>query len=217
MTERHLRLAALLAALLIAGCGGSSTPPAVDGPAPSAGPTGALSSERLRSMLLQKADLPGLPRLRAFAGAELTTQATPQLALCKGTAPTGPHQVANVIAESDVPGRVKVFEIVSVYTDEPAAKAAFARVVADAKACATYTADGVAHRVTELAPVQLGPGVDGVHYALVTADVISGDIRTIARKGTALVLISGFGATPSGQPLLTYQAEAMRKALARLP
>jgi hypothetical protein len=199
--------------VMLAGCSGS-TPRAAE-PQSSAGPTGSLSAQQLRAQLLQKSDLPGLPRLRDYAGAELTTQATPQLALCKPTTPSGPHQIANVIAESDVPGRVKVFEVLSVYADAAAAQAAFRQAVADAKACATYTDGGIAHRVTELAPVEVGAD-EAVHYAVVTSDVISGDVRTIARRGTALVLITGFGAPPTKQPLLDYQADVMRKALDRL-
>lgn len=206
-------LVAACAAALVAGCGGST--PKVTDPVASAGPTGALSSSQLRTQLLQKADLPGLPRLRDFAGPELTTQATPQLSLCRPTAPSGPHQVANVLAESDVPGRVKVFEGLSTYVDEAAAKAAFAKALSDAKACTTYSGNGIAYRITELASVDVGAD-EAVHYVLVASDVISGDVRTFARRGTSLVLISGFGAPPTKQPLLAYQADVMRKALARL-
>jgi hypothetical protein len=210
-----MAITGIAAALLLAGCGGSSRPVSIDEPVPSAGPSGPVSADALRTRLLQKADLPGLPALRDFASAELTTHATPQLALCRTPAATGPHEVANVIAESPLPGRVKVFEVLSVYGGEAAAKAAFAQTVADAKACTSYVSGGVAHRVLQLAPIAVGAD-EAVHYALVTADVVSGDVRTIARRGTSLLLISGFGRPPSGQPLLTYQADVMRKALARL-
>jgi hypothetical protein len=62
----------------------------------------------------------------------------------------------------------------------------------------------------------VGAGAEAVHYALVTSDVVSGDVRTVARKGSVVVLISGFGAPPTKQPLLDYQADLMRKALVRV-
>ena len=203
--------------LLLSGCGGSSPKPvAIDEPVPSPTALGAVPQDRLEAMLLQPADLPGLGSRRAFASTALTTQSTPQLALCRGTAAVGPHELANVISEVTKPGGVKVFEVLSVFADEAAATAAFNRDVATAKACATYNSDGVAHRVSGLGPLTLEPGVEAVHYALVTSDVVSGDVRTYARRGAVTVLVSGFGGPPTGQPLLAYQADVMRKALARL-
>jgi hypothetical protein len=188
----------------------------VDGPLPSPSPTGAVSQSRLEAMLLQSSDLAGLGARRAFASAGMTTQATPQLALSRAAAAVGPHELANVIADAARPGGVKVFELVSVFADEAAAKAAFARVVADAHACTTYSSGGVGHRITQLSSVDVGAGAEAVHYALVTSDVVSGDVRTVARRGSVVVLISGFGAPPTKQPLLDYQADLMRKALARV-
>jgi hypothetical protein len=199
----------------LAGCGGSSHG-SLDGPLPSPSPTGAVSQSRLEAMLLQSSDLAGLGARRAFASAGMTTQATPQLALCRAAAAVGPHELANVIADAARPGGVKIFELVSVFAGEAAAKAAFARVVADAHACTTYSSGGVGHRITQLSSVDVGAGAEAVHYALVTSDVVSGDVRTVARRGSVVVLISGFGAPPTKQPLLDYQADLMRKALARV-
>lgn len=216
---RRVAAAAVVALLAagLAGCGGPSAKPlSVDGPAPSPSPTGAVPADRLEAMLLQPDDLPGLGKRRVFAAAGLTTQSTPQLSLCHGTTAVAPHELANVIASVVKPGGVKVFEVVSAFGDEAAAKAAYDADVANAKACASYVSDGVAHRVAMLEAVSFGPGVEAVHYALVTSDVVSGDIRTYARRGATTVLISGFGGPPTKQPLLAYQADLMRKALARL-
>ena len=211
--------ATLVAALLLSltSCGGSSaTPLSADGPAPSPSPAGPVPEARLLAMLLQPADLPGLGGRREYAGAGLTTQSTPQLSLCRGPSQVAPHELANMISEVTKPGGVKVFEVLSVFADDAAAKAAYDKGVANAKACSTYSSDGVAHRLAGLAPVALGPGVEAVQYALVTSNIVSGDVRTYARRGPITVLVSGFGASPTGQPLLDYQAEVMRKALARL-
>ena len=212
---RSFVLTGLVLTAVLTGCGGGQKAPALDAqPAPTA--TGALASSRLSSMLLQPADLPGLTQRREFATAGLTTQATPQLALCRPTAPVGAHELANVIAESGKPGGAKVFEVLSAYGDEAAAKAAYDRDVASARACRSYQADGVGHRIADFASLDLGPGVTAVHYALVTSDVISGDVRTYARRGAYTILLSGFGAPPNGQRLIDFQAAVMRKALARL-
>jgi len=191
---------------------GVGTPGA--GPEPSASPTGPVVTAQLEAMLLQPADLVGLAQRRVFASAGLTTQSTPQLSLCRSPVPVGPHELANVIAESGKPGTVKVFEVVSVFVDEAAAKAAFARHVADAHGCGKYVADGITHRIAGLTTLAIGD--EAVQYGVVTSDVLSGDVRTYARRGNTTVLITGFGAPPTGGPLLAYQADLMRKALARL-
>jgi hypothetical protein len=188
----------------------------VDGPLPSPSPTGAVSQSRLEAMLLQSSDLAGLGQRRAFASSGLTTQSTPQLFLCRPPVAVAPHELANVVATSAKPGGVKVFEVVSVFADEAAAKGVFARHVADARACGRFTASGVGHRITGLATLDLGAGSQAVQYGDVTSDVLSGDVRTYARRGAVTVLITGFGAPPSGGSLLSYQAGLMRKALARL-
>lgn len=212
----RLPVLAVLLAVVLTGCGGSSTPaPPLDAqPAPAA--TGPVPQSRLEAMLLQPSDLAGLPQRRAFASAALTTQSTPQLSLCRPPVAVAEHEVANVIAESGKPGAVKVFEVLAAYGDDAAAAAAYAHDVASARTCTSYRADGVVHRITGLAPLDLGPGVTATHYALVTSDVLSGDVRTLARRGRFTLLISGFGAPPTKQPLLDYQADLMRKALARL-
>ena len=206
---------AVVAVVLVAGCGGGSSP-SVDGPQPSPSPTGTVSQSRLESMLLQPSDLTGLPQRRAFASNGVTTQSTPQLFLCRPAVAVATHELANVIAESGKPGGVKVFEVVSVFADDASAKAVFAGHVANARACGRFTVGGIVHRVTGLTTLSLGAGVEAVQYGDVTSDVLSGDVRTYARRGNATVLISGFGAPPTGVPLLTYQADLMRKALARL-
>ena len=206
--------AGIPALVLAAACSGSSTPAADPLPTPS--PSGPVAKASLEAMLLQPADLLGLTKRRAFAEPGLTTQSTPQLSLCRDATPVGPHEIANVIAESAKPGGVKVFEIVSVFLDDAAAKAAFDRHVADARACTSFAVEGVTHRVTGLKSITLAPGVQAVQYAVVASDVLSGDVRTYARRGSTTVLITGFGAPPSGGPLLAYQADLMRKALSRL-
>jgi hypothetical protein len=167
-------------------------------------------------MLLQPSDLAGLSKRRVFASAGLTTQSTPQLFLCHSAAAVGAHELANVIAEYGKPGGVKVFEVVSVFVDESAAKAAFDRHVADAHGCAKYVADGVTHRIAGLSSLDLGSDVEAIQYGVVTSDVLSGDLRTYALRGSTTVLITGFGAPPGGGTLLAYQAALMRAALARL-
>jgi hypothetical protein len=206
--------AGMVALAVLSGCSGSSSPSADPKPTPS--PSGPVAKAQLEAMLLQPADLLGLTKRRTFAEPGLTTQSTPQLSLCRDATAVGPHEIANVIAESGKPGGVKVFEIVSVFADEAAAKAAYAGHVADAKACPSFANGGVTHRVTGLRSVSLGTGVDAVQYAVVASDVLSGDVRTYARRGNTTVLITGFGAPPSGGPLLAYQADLMRKALSRL-
>jgi hypothetical protein len=202
---------------LVTGCAGSSGPGvAADGPQPSPSLTGPVTQGRLEAMLLQPADLAGLGGRRAYAGAGLTTQATPQLALCREPAPVGPHQVANVVATSSRPGGVKVFEVLSVFQDEVASKGAYDAAVATAEACDSYVVGGLQHRLVGLARVDVGAGAEALHYAVVTSDVVSGDVRTLARQGSVVVLITGFGEPPTKQPLLAYQADLMRKALARL-
>jgi hypothetical protein len=207
-------VATLAAAACLAACGGTS---GVAEPGPSPSPSGDVPKARLESALLQSADLSGLGSRRAFAADGLTTQATPQLSLCVAPSPVAPHEIANVIASSPKPGGVKVFEVLSVFADEKSAKAAYDADVAAAHRCTSYSSGGVAHRITQLAPVQLGPGVRAIHYALVTSDVVSGDVRTYAQRGRWTVLVSGFGAPPTGGELLAYQESLMVKALARLP
>lgn len=218
--RRLLPLAGLLLAGALAGCSSDGGRPATYLPseAPtSAGPQGDLPKSRLSALLLQPADLPGLTQRREFTSAELTTQATPQLALCRPAAPTGPHELANVIAQSGATGAVKVFQVVGAYADAAAARAAYDADVANARACTSYTVGDVAYAVEDLAPVTVAAPAEAVHYRLTTPSVVGGDVRTYAVSGRFTVLVSGFGAPPGGQPLLDYQADVLRRALARLP
>lgn len=218
----RLPLPAALALLLLAGCSSGTVPTTTPAPtttAPTAtapAPDGDLSAARLTAMLLSPADLPDLPQRRQYARAQLTTQAPPQLDLCRPAAPDAPHATANVLAQSGRTGAVQVFQIVSAYADPAAARAALDRAVATAQACLTYTAQGVPFRVEDLGPVDVGPGASAVHYRLTTPDVVGGDVRTLAAKGRYTVLVSGYGAPPAGQSLLDYQAGVIRTALARL-
>lgn len=204
----------VLLALALSGCSGSSPAPATTRPAPAA--VGDLSEGQLRALLLQPADLPGLTQRREFAGVELGTQAPPQLALCSAPVPDAPHQIANVVASSGAAGAVKVFQVVSAYADEAAARAAHARAEGQARRCSSYEVDGTAYRVEDVTAVRVLAGAQALHYRLTTPSVIEGDVRTLVRSGRFTVLISGFGAPPGGQPLLDYQADLARRAIARL-
>lgn len=223
MPSPALHATRLAALLLMAGavtaCSSSSTPATyLPSAAPTASaPVGDLSAPRLSALLLQPADLPGLPQRREFTGVALTTQPTPQLSLCRPAAPTAPHQLANVIAQSGAAGAVKVFQVVGAYADAAGARAAYDADVANARACTSYTAGDVAYAVEDLAPVDVPTPAEAVHYRLTTPTVVGGDVRTYAVSGRFTVLVSGFGAPPGGRPLLDYQADALRKALAHLP
>ncbi len=207
-----------LAGLLLTGCSGSAPATYLPSAAPTTrAPTGDLSGQRLAALLLQPADLPGLTQRREFTSAAVTTQATPQLALCRPAVATAPHELANVIAQSGAVGTVKVFEIVGAYADAAGAQAAYDADVANARACTSYTAAGVAYAVEDLAPVTVPAPAQALHYRLTTPAVVGGDVRTYAVQGRFTVLVTGFGAPPAGQPLLDYQADVLRKALARLP
>lgn len=217
---------ALLATALLTGCsgGGPAATPAAPAtatglaaaPGTSTGPQGDLPPERLSALLLQTADLPELPGRREYTSPALTTVSTPQLALCSAGAPNAPHELANVLLQSPVTGRVRVFQAVSVFADEAAAAAAHAATRAVAGSCASYSAQGTDYRVEDLADVDLGPGVAAYHYRLTTPQVTGGDVRTLFQTGRYTVLISGYGAPPGGEPLLDYQAAVAAKALARL-
>ena len=205
---------ALLAALMLSGF--TAAPDPASSPAAPAAPTGDLPAAQLSALLLQPADLPGLPQRRVFASAELTTQATPQLALCRQPVPDAPHEIANVLSQSGKAREVKVFQVLAAYADEAGARAAYAHAVTQARSCRSYRAGSTAFRVEDLAEVEVPAGAQAVHYRLTTPGVVGGDVRTLARSGRFLVLVSGFGAPPGGQPLLDYQADVVRRALARL-
>lgn len=180
-------------------------------------PVGDLTAAQLSDLLLQPEDLPGLSQRRPFASAALSTQATPQLSLCRPTVPDAPHAIANVLASSGTPGAAQVFQVLSAYADPAGAQAAFARAVDAARGCPAYEVDSTPYRVEDLAEVAV-PGSDGAaHYRLTTPEVVGGDVRTLARAGRFLVLVTGFGAPPEGQTLLEFQAGVAARAVARLP
>lgn len=214
--------AALALVAALTACSGTSSP-AVSVQAPdsstssgSAAPQGDVRDARLRQLLLQRADLPTLTDRREFSSRDLTSQATPQLALCRTAAPVAPHELASVLAKPTRMGQAQVFEILAVFADAAGATQAYGSALADARACGSYRIDGVAYRVEELAVVPV-PGAEAAfHYRLTTPSVISGDVRTLARKGRYLVLVTGYGAPPAGQTALGFQAAAMAKAVARL-
>jgi hypothetical protein len=205
--------------LLLTGCSsGDSTAagPLFPAPSTSSGPAGDLSKEQLLELLLQPDDLPDLPRRREFASPELSTQPPPQLALCQEAAPTAPHATANVLAQNGQAGQVQVFQVLSVYTDPAGARAAYDKAVADARACRAYQAQGRSFAVEDLAEVEVPAGATASHYRLTTPEVVSGDVRTIAVSGRYVILVTGYGAAPNGQSIRDYQADVLRRALARV-
>lgn len=205
--------------LALAGCAGStgSAPLLSPEPIASPGPSGDLSKAAMAALLLQPNDLPELPVRREFASAELTSQATPQLALCRPSEPVGPHELANVLAKSGKIGTAQIFQVVAAFADAAAAADAYAGQLAAARECTTFTQNGRSFRVQDLAPLPARADATGFHYRLTTPDVGFGDVRTVARKGRFTVLVTGFGQPPAGQTLLGFQAAAMTKALDRLP
>ncbi len=163
----------------------------------------------LAASLLQSDDLPGLSGRRVFASNALSVRSTPQLLLCEADHPDAPHEQANVIAELTGPRGVRVFEILSAYADVTAAAGAFDRAVARVRACASG-AQGF--RVTDVSLVPIS-GSRAVHYAVSTADVVSGDVRTLAQRGRYLILLTGYGLPPGGASLREYQRVLMIRAL----
>lgn len=207
--------------LLLTGCSGSSSSGTSGGSLPGAAPTsrapsGDLSADRMRALLLQPSDLPGLAQRRDFASADLSTQATPQLALCHPPETDAPHETANVLAQSGTTGQANVFQVLSAYADAAGAQAAYDRAAAAARSCGTYTGNGVTFTVADLADVPVAGADAALHYRVTTPDVVRGDVRTLLRKGRYTVLISGYGAPPGGVSLLDFQATTAAAAAARL-
>jgi hypothetical protein len=198
----------VLVLLLATACGGSSSPRSTPDVAQTAGP--------LAPLLLQSADLPDLPQRRAFAAPDSTTQPTPQLALCRPATATASHGLANVLFTSPQPGVARVFEVVSSYADDVTARRVFDAAAAAIRQCRTFTAQGTAFTVADARTVPLLPSAQVVQYRLTTRDVISGEVRTVARQGRFVLLLTGYGRPTGGQPLLDFQATVMRKALDRL-
>ena len=204
------------ATVLLVGCGGASSTPIATGPSSAPKPSGDLSKTQLSAMLLQPADLPELPQRRVYASPALTTELTPQLALCRPAAATAPHAVANVIAGSSAAGMARVFEVVMAYPDAAAATAAHAASKATAYACPSYQAQGVTYEVHDLSEQPVGPGTTAVQYRLTTPGLTDGDVRTFAQQGRFTVFVTASGGPHRGQAMLDYQSTIMRKALARL-
>lgn len=206
--------------VLLAGCSsdreGTRVVPVPTVATSSPAPQGDVPSDRLTALLLQPEDLTGLPSRRPSASARLTTQGSPQLALCQAPVADAPHEVANQLAQSGGTPPLSVFQVVSVYADAAAATEEYDRAVAAARACPAFSAGGTAFTVSDLAEVPVPAPAAATHYRLAAPDTVSGDVRTLARDGRYLVLISGYGAPPAGQPLLDYQAALMQKAVARL-
>jgi hypothetical protein len=167
-------------------------------------------------MLLQLSDAPTLTDRRESASTDLTTQATPQLALCTPVQPVAPHQVANVLAKPPETGQAQVFEVLAVFATPAAARQSFDAAARAARACRSYTSGEIAFRVVDLAAPRI-EGTDAVlQYRLTTPDVLHGDVRTLAVTGSSLVLLTGYGAPPAGQTLLQFQAAVLRAAVRRV-
>lgn len=206
-------LAALvMTAGVLTACSSSSAPV----PAGPAVP-GGLSQDALRGLLLQAADLPSTATRRDSATTTGTTDPAAQLALCQAPRQVALHQVASVIAKPAQAGQAQVFELVSAFPDAVAAQAAFGQADTAATACGSYTVDDTAFTVADLGHPAIAGADEALQYRLTTADVVRGDVRTVARSGRFLVLVSGFGAPPGGATPLAFQADVMAKALARLP
>jgi hypothetical protein len=203
--------AACVALLGLTACGGSSAPGALDDPAPSGSPVGDLSR-----LLLTPQDVPGLTLGQASTASTTTTDAPPQLWLCKPPVKVGAHAVVGVIARPAKPGQAQVFELISVFDGAAAAEVAFAAAEASARGCPTFTNDTVSFKVVDVATPPVAGADATLQYRLVASDVVAGDVRTLVRKGRYLVLLSGFGAPPAGQTALEFQAEVATKALSHL-
>lgn len=197
--------------LAVSACSGSSAPADAGDPKPTGSPVGDLSR-----LLLRASDVPGLTLGQASTASTATTDSPPQLSLCKPAAPVGSHAVTGVIARPAKPGKAQVFELVSVFADAAAARAAFDAAEASARGCPKFASDDVSFTVVDLSTDPV-PGADAtLRYRLVASDVIAGDVRTLVQKGRYLVLLSGFGAPPAGQTALEFQSGVAEKALTHL-
>lgn len=208
----------MVAGVLLAGCGSDDPRPLAVDTTPSAAPAqrGPLGEDVMRAALLQPADLPGLAGRREFASADLTTQSTPQLSLCREPTEVAPHELASVIAKPAKAGQAQVFEIVSVFTDAAGAQAAYAAAVADTRACPAYEQAGTSFTLQDVRVSPAGtPPL--LQYRLTTPDVVGGDVRSVGVRGRGLVVLTGYGKPPGTQSLLDFQAAVMAKALDRLP
>jgi len=201
----HRPVAALILLALTVSCSSSSSgavPPTAAGPAASPVPTGSVTASALRSRLLQPSDLPDLSNRREFSSADLSTQAAPQLALCHDAQPVPVHELASVLAKPTQLGKAQVFQVLSAFTTASQAQQAYDQALRDARTCLHYTSAGVVFAA--------------FHYRLTTPSVVAGDMRTLARVGKYLVLLTGYGRPPTGQTALGFQQSAMASAVRRL-
>ncbi len=198
-------LGCLCTLVLLAACGNPPAAAAPDlGPRSSPGPSGNRTRAALTALLLQAKDLPDLPVRRTFACAELTRQATPQLALCRAQASVGPHELTSELVSSGRIDTVKVFEVVSAFADEDAAHGVPGHLTSG-RTCSAFTEQTRTFQVDGLASPPARPDATGFHYRLTTPDVVGGDVRTVTTKGRFTVLVSGYGQPPAGQALLDYR------------
>lgn len=211
---RALLALALLTAACSAGTATTARPPQVPEPAAAVGP---VSKATLQAALLPPSQLPTAPNVRTYADPGLLRLGDPRLSLCRPVGPAAPHEVANVLAKPDTPGRAVIFEVLNAYADAAAARAGWAGDLAAATACPAYDVGGSKVRRTDLGPVAVPSPARAFHYRLRTPDVVTGDARTVAVRGPWTVVLSGYGKPPDGQEMLAYQASLMVKALARLP
>lgn len=221
-----MRLLPVLPLLVVlTACSATPAPPAAQPKAPhpplgvsaSPGPTSDLTVPRLAGLLLQDADVPDLSLGRPYAEPGLTTRDVPQLALCRPDAPTAPHAVANVLGRPAADGQASVFQVVSAYADEAAARAAYEDAVGRARTCGSYTDPaGVDLVVSGLRALSVPAPARAAQYELTTPGGTGSDARTLAQSGRFTVLISSLGTPAPGTTLRALQAAVLPKALARL-
>ena len=215
----HRPVATLILLALTVSCSSSpsgAVPPMAAGPAASPMPTGSVTAAALRSRLLQASDLPELSNRREFSSADLSTQAAPQLALCHVTRPVPAHELASVLAKPAQLGKAQVFQVLSAFPTPSQAQQAYDQALQDARACPRYTSAGAVFTVRDLGTVTVSGADAAFHYRLTTPAVVAGDVRTMARAGAYLVLLTGYGAPPPGQTALGFQQSVMTSAVRRL-
>ncbi len=213
--------AALLLLALTVSCSSSTSSqgsafPTAAGPTARALPTGSVTASALRARLLQPADLPALSNRREFSSADLSTQAAPQLALCHNAQPVPEHELASVLAKPTQLGKAQIFQVLSAFTTAAHAQQAYNQALQDARTCPRYTSAGAVFTVQDLGTVTVTGADAAFHYRLMTPSVVAGDVRTLARAGQYLVLLTGYGAPPAGQTALGFQQSVMASAVRRL-
>ena len=184
---------------LLAACSTPSAPSAgAQAPSPSPmsspGPLSDLTVPQLAALLLQDEDLPRLSLGRPYSEPELTTVSTPQLALCRPAATVAPHAVANVLGRPAAGGGASVFEVVSAFADEAAARAAYEDAVGRARTCGSFAdPSGVQLTVTGLRALPVPAPARAAQYELTAAGRKGEDARTLAQSGRFTVLLSSLG------------------------